>query len=180
MEFRSFRSSLRLSQLTRHRYSNHEPSARPHNSTRPSFKLPAARDLAANIGQAILAIESYASRASRHGMFSTRACIKHARFIQRPPRDGTKTKMKWCAPHPCRRLACRRLERRTRPPACSRSRTMVHSCFDPLHVVGEFSCTRIGWPTNSSGRGWRFQGVACGPPRAHAGRSATGQRIVSR
>jgi hypothetical protein len=81
--------------LTRHRYSKHELRARRHNSTRHSFKLPAARDLAANIGQAILAIESYASRASRHGMFSTRACIKHARFIQKPPRDAAK--MKWFA-----------------------------------------------------------------------------------
>jgi hypothetical protein len=43
---------------------------------------------------------------------------------------------------------------------------MFHSCFDPLQAVGEFSCKRIGWPINSSGEGSRFQGVACGPPRA--------------
>ncbi len=66
--------------------------------------------------------------------------------------------MKWCAPQHCRRL-----EGRPRPPACSRSRTMVHSCFDPLLAVGEFSCTRIGWPMNTSGSGARpdnasFQG----------------------
>src|ERR1700730_1988454 len=102
MEFRSFRSELGLSQFTRHRCSKHELRARRHNSTRHSFKLPAARYLAANIGQAILAIESYASRASDHGMFSTRACIKHARYIKNPPRDGAK--MKWFAPQPCRRL----------------------------------------------------------------------------
>jgi hypothetical protein len=30
----------------------------------------------------------------------------------------------------------------------------------------QFSCKRIGWPINSSGGGSRFQGVACGPPRA--------------
>ena len=150
--------------MTRHRYSKHELRARRHNSTRHSFKLPAARDLAANIGQAILAIESYASRASHHGMFSTRACIKHARFIQKPPRDGAKRNGSRRDP------AGDSNERR----GCQLARE-----FEPWfilvsilsHAAGEFSCTGL------AGRLTRRE---VGGSSANAGWRAAGQRTVSR